>query len=78
MLILVVWAICGIAGAMIFQSKNRRAWHGAALGVVLGVFGVLIAACMSKKKPGEYTESPLSWNRDSVRQLDLSDRDPQR
>jgi uncharacterized membrane protein YeaQ/YmgE (transglycosylase-associated protein family) len=45
---LVIWAICGIFGAMIFQSKNRAPWQGALLGFVLGVFGLLIAAVFPK------------------------------
>jgi hypothetical protein len=47
--LLIVWSLCGIFGALIFQAKNREPWKGALLGFVLGVFGLLIAAMFSKR-----------------------------
>jgi hypothetical protein len=47
--IYVFWALVGgILGAVIAQSKNRRPWEGALLGVLLGLIGVLIVALLPK------------------------------
>jgi hypothetical protein len=43
----VLWCLVGgILGAVVAQSKNRKAWHGALLGVLLGLIGVLIVALL--------------------------------
>jgi hypothetical protein len=43
------WCLVGgILGAVIAQSKNRSAWEGAFLGVLLGLLGVLIVALLPK------------------------------
>ena len=42
-----IWMISALAGAMVGQSKGR-AWLGFALAAILGPIGVLICAVMSK------------------------------
>ncbi len=45
--IYVLWCLVGgILGAVIARSKNRKTWHGALLGVLLGLIGVLIVALL--------------------------------
>jgi hypothetical protein len=47
--IYVLWCLVGgILGAVIAQSKNRKTWQGALLGVLLGLIGVLIVALLPK------------------------------
>jgi hypothetical protein len=47
--IYVLWCLIGgILGAVIAQSKNRKTWEGALLGVLLGLIGVLIVALLPK------------------------------
>ena len=42
-----LWCLVGgILGAVIARSKNRKTWHGALLGVLLGLIGVLIVALL--------------------------------
>lgn len=48
-LLVIVWLVCGIFGALIFQAKNRTPWKGAVLGFLLGLIGVFIAALLSKQ-----------------------------
>ena len=72
MLTLAVWALSGVAAAMIYQSKNRNPLHGAIWGVLLGVFGVLICACRSKIEPGQVNHEAESRQR--VLGFDMSDR----
>ena len=47
-LILVIWLLCGIGGAMIAQSKNRSPWIGAVVGFAGGLIGVFVLALLSK------------------------------
>jgi uncharacterized membrane protein YeaQ/YmgE (transglycosylase-associated protein family) len=45
--IYVFWCLIGgVLGAVIAESKNRKAWQGALLGVLLGLIGVLIIALL--------------------------------
>ena len=44
-----VLGACGAAGMAIAKSKNRDAGEGLALGLILGIFGVLIAAVLPSK-----------------------------
>ncbi len=47
--IYVFWCLIGgILGAVIAQSKGRKTWMGALLGVLLGLIGVLIVALLPK------------------------------
>jgi hypothetical protein len=45
--------ICGFAGSYIMKSKGRSAAAGAALGVLLGVFGLLITLAISANGESE-------------------------
>lgn len=46
--LLVVWVVCAILGALIGEAKGRRL-EGAALGGLLGLFGLLILALLPKR-----------------------------
>ena len=48
--ILALWIGCGWAASAIMAGKGRAAGAGWALGLILGIFGVLIAAVLS---PGD-------------------------
>jgi uncharacterized membrane protein HdeD (DUF308 family) len=50
-LFLVIWLACAAIGATITSSKNRGAASGLFLGLLLGIIGVIIAACLSKQSP---------------------------
>jgi hypothetical protein len=62
-----IWCICGIAAALISQSKNRNPVSGAFWGLGLGVIGVLIVACRQKLEPGEKEVTTL----DRIREFEL-------
>jgi TM2 domain-containing membrane protein YozV len=47
-ILLAIWALFIFGGAKIMQGKGRSTIAGALLGLVLGVFGVLICLCFSK------------------------------
>lgn len=47
--LVIVWLLCGLAGVLIFQDKNRPRLLGLALGLTLGIAGVVIAACLDKR-----------------------------
>jgi phage FluMu protein Com len=48
---IILWIICAGIGAAITNSKNRGAGDGLVLGGLLGIIGVIIAACLSKQVP---------------------------
>lgn len=50
MLSLIIWVILGIFTALIAQSKGRRAWLWAILGIIGGVFAIIVIVCMPKVK----------------------------
>ena len=52
-LVLLFWAVCGVIGAALAQSKDRSPLHGGLIGLLAGPIGVLIVAFQSKLKPGE-------------------------
>lgn len=45
---LVLWVVCGIAGGMIYQSKNRHFIKGFLWGLLLGFVGVIVTLCKSR------------------------------
>ena len=45
---LIFWVVCGIAGGMIYQSKNRPFVKGFLWGLLLGFIGVIVTLCKSK------------------------------
>ena len=45
---LILWVVCGIAGGMIYQSKNRPFIKGFLWGLLLGFIGVIVTLCKSK------------------------------
>lgn len=50
-LILLLWLLFGIIGALIANNKGRSSCGGFALGVLLGPIGVLIVALLSRQEP---------------------------
>lgn len=50
-LIILMWLGCAGIGAAITSSKNRGIGEGLALGGLLGLLGVVIAACLSRNQP---------------------------
>jgi uncharacterized membrane protein YeaQ/YmgE (transglycosylase-associated protein family) len=49
---LIVGAVlCAVIGAVITEAKDRGPWEGVFLGGLLGIIGIVIAACLSKELP---------------------------
>ena len=57
--------IGGILGAAIAQSKNRKTWEGALLGVLLGLIGVLIVALLPRVGDTPTPTSPPALPQDA-------------
>lgn len=51
MTVLVIWILLGVACAAIANSKGRRAWLWAILGIIGGVVSLLIIVCLPKVVP---------------------------
>jgi ribosomal protein S27E len=51
LIFLVFWFGCMAIGGVITSSKNRGAGTGIVLGLLLGIIGVIIAACLSSQSP---------------------------
>jgi hypothetical protein len=47
---LIIWAACGFGCYKLAESKNRNKITGAVMGVLFGVFAVLVYACLNKKE----------------------------
>lgn len=47
MIVLIIWCLCAAVGYSIGEKKGRRA-AGFWLGLLLGIFGIIIIACMSE------------------------------
>ena len=45
---LILWIVCGIAGGMIYQSKNRPFVKGFLWGSLFSIIGLIVTVC---KKP---------------------------
>ena len=45
---LIFWVVCGVAGGMIYQSKNRPFVKGFLWGLLLGFIGVIVTLCKSR------------------------------
>lgn len=53
--ILVIWLLCAIAAAAIAGGKGRSVLGWLLLGLLLGIFAVIIVACLpSRKAPPTY------------------------
>jgi uncharacterized membrane protein YeaQ/YmgE (transglycosylase-associated protein family) len=48
-MLVVIWLLCGIIGLMIGEKKNR-AGQGLALGILLGLIGVIIISVLEPRK----------------------------
>ena len=46
----VIWICLGIACAAIANAKSRRAWLWAILGIIGGIFSLLVLVCLPKLK----------------------------
>lgn len=77
--LLIVWVLCGIVCMMIAQSKNRSVPGFFFLGLLLGLIGVIIAACVPRVDddpsygyayppqgfaPPPHTFQPAGWYQD--------------
>jgi hypothetical protein len=69
--LILICVVCAIAGAVIAQSKNRPAWHGAFAGGLVGPIGVLIVAVAPKLEPGSkaVTRTPAPIGSTGTRSL---------
>lgn len=47
-IVLVIWILCGVAGAIILSNKGRSGGGGFALGFLLGPIGIVIAMVMGQ------------------------------
>jgi predicted branched-subunit amino acid permease len=59
-LLLFMWPIGGIVGAIVGQSLNRTR-EGAILGFVLGFIGVVIVVCMDRKPAAGSPPPRAGW-----------------
>jgi LSD1 subclass zinc finger protein len=48
---IIVWLVCAGIGAAITNSKDRGAFEGLLLGGLLGILGLVVAACLSRGVP---------------------------
>jgi hypothetical protein len=48
-ILLAFWLMCGVACGVIASNKGRSGVGWFLLGCVLGIFGLIIVACLSKK-----------------------------
>lgn len=54
--LLVIWIICGVVTAIIAASKGRSVAGWLLVGLVLGIFGIILIACL----PALVKEAPRS------------------
>jgi hypothetical protein len=47
---LFIWIVIAIASACIAAGKGRSALGGFVLGALLGIFGLVIVCCMTRRK----------------------------
>ena len=52
-----IWLACAFGCAAIAKSKNKSPLGWFSLGLLLGIFGILIIGFMEKEEPG----NPHSW-----------------
>jgi hypothetical protein len=45
----VIWIVCGVAGYYIGKPKGRPGW-GVALGLILGIIGLIIIALIPRRR----------------------------
>lgn len=50
-LVILVWLACAGVGAAITNAKGRGVMEGLLLGGLLGILGLIIAACLSQRGP---------------------------
>lgn len=49
--IIIIWIICGFVTAVIAAGKGRSGFGWLLVGLLLGIFGVILIACMPSLKP---------------------------
>jgi hypothetical protein len=49
-LLVVIWVICGIVGAVMSEKRGRSRFGGFVLGLLLGVIGIAIVVLMGHAK----------------------------
>ena len=52
---LVVWLICAVVTAIIASAKDRSGFGWFLIGLLLGIFGVILIACLPSNKPQQVT-----------------------
>lgn len=68
--IIVILLVCGIISAVVASNKGRNAFGWFLIGSILGIFGVILIACMSSLKPQQvYLGSESNNAGDYVRRV---------
>jgi hypothetical protein len=60
--LLVLWIICGFVTAVIAAAKDRSGFGWLLIGLLLGIFGVILIACMPSKRPTQIVYAAGSTN----------------
>ncbi len=55
--LLIVWVICGFAGALIADSKGRNPWAWAGICLIFGLVGILVISVLASEKPGAHFQA---------------------
>lgn len=67
---LLIWLLCGIVCAIIAGSKNRSAVGWCLIGLLIGIFGVILIACLPKVEQGRDHEAEVSDERRRLLELE--------
>lgn len=51
-ILITIWLLCGLFGALMGESKNRKL-DGLLLGLILGIFGLIILVFLPEKEHGK-------------------------
>ena len=54
-MIVLIWVICGVFAAVIASSKGRSAGGWLVLGLLFGIFGLILVACLPSLKVSQPT-----------------------
>lgn len=68
MLYLMLWLLCALTAAYVYNQKGRSLWIGALAGLILGPIGVILALLTSKRAPAlptkqcPHCKTQIDWN----------------